>query len=186
MSTDVTTTFAIVEDCNSTQDFTVGGVNPGNKANGAVNFNNTTRQFVTTSAPAAATIDGIGFDITSRDATNELVFISHAFNAPNRLQCDTRANNGAIFRLYSGVTGGSTDFRTYQVGGSDTARLTPRHLAYILNPNMAGDVESGTFDITDLQSFAVGVNEAVLFGPSNVAAKKCRASKLLGESHRSS
>ncbi len=90
--------------------------------------------------------------------TKVLVMV-YQHNAPNRLEIDTVANNGIMVRLFSGSATPPTNYRTFQVGGRDTAigkeRAFPIHV--VLDLNVANhEATSGTYDNTDVQGWGHG------------------------------
>ncbi len=93
--------------------------------------------------------------------TKVCIFL-YQHNAPNRIEIDTKANNGIILRLGTGsatTTVGPTDYKTWQMGGQDTRigkeRSFPVHLVCDMN-SASEDAEVGTFDNTDVEFVGFG------------------------------
>lgn len=90
-------------------------------------------------------------------------------NAPNRIQHDTVANGGVIIRIYSGTGSPPTNYRDFYVGGNDTpnSECIKGQYPYVIDLNDAThDASSGTFDNTDVTSFAILVTRLNLAGTS--------------------
>lgn len=99
------------------------------------------------------------FDVSTD--TKVCVFL-YQYNAPNRLELETKANNGIVLRLGTGTattTVGPTNYRTFQAGGRDTKigkeRAFPVHLVVDLN-SASHDATIGTFDNTDVEFIGFG------------------------------
>jgi len=107
-----------------------------------------------------------GYDVSTD--TRVMIFTSQ-FNAPNRIQIATKANNGFVVRLGSGSGGPPTNYKTWQVGGNDTAlgkaREAPKMFVIDLNDD-SEDAEVGTFDNTDVQVFGQGTVRFDIAGSS--------------------
>jgi len=93
--------------------------------------------------------------------TKVCIFL-YQYNAPNRLEIDTAANNGIMFRLGSGTATTTTapvNYRTWQMGGRDTAlgkeRAFPVHIVCDLN-STNNEASAGTFDNTAVEFFGFG------------------------------
>ena len=81
------------------------------------------------------------------------------FNAPNRVQVATNTNLGQIIRISSSsASPPTTDWQEFRVGGNDrvagSAREEPK--VFVIDLNATGDTTSGTFDNTDVQTYAYG------------------------------
>jgi len=109
-----------------------------------------------------------GYDVSS--STRVCVFTSQ-FNAPNRIQLTTKANDGFVVRLGSGSGSPPTNYRTWQVGGNDTllgkSREFPRMFVIDLNDG-SHDSEVGTFDNTDVQCLGQGTVRFNISGTSTM------------------
>ena len=113
---------------------------------------------------------GFNFGFTTALNTStetKLVVWTYQFNAPNRVQTDTAANRGLVFRLGSGAGSPTTSYRTWNIAGNDkvgaSARENPKMI--IVDPNdLTYDEEIGTFDNTDVQTFGLGVNNLSITG----------------------
>ena len=92
--------------------------------------------------------------------TKVCIFV-YQHNAPNRLEIDTVGNNGIMFRVGSGGTAPAapTNYKTWQVGGQDTAigkeRAFPVHLVIDLN-DTSNEATQGTFDNTAAECYGIG------------------------------
>jgi len=129
---------------------------------GATSFVNTT----------ATTYEGVwweflasgGYDVSSD--TKVCIFV-YQHNAPNRLEVDTVANQGVVFRLGTGSGTPPSNYRTYEIGGQDTligkAREFPVHVVIDLN-DASHESVIGTYDNTDVQCFALGSRTANMGG----------------------
>lgn len=102
---------------------------------------------------------GSSYDISS---DTKIVIFVYQHNAPNRIEIDTKANNGVIFRLGTGTATtavGPTNYKTWQVGGRDTRigkeRGAPVHLVIDMSSD-SEDAEVGTYDDTDVEFFGFG------------------------------
>ncbi len=97
-----------------------------------------------------------GYDVSTN--TRVCIF-TYQHNAPNRLELDTKANNGIIFRLGTGSGTPPSNYRTWQMGGQDTRigkeRAFPVHLVCDLS-DTSHDASTGTFDNTNIQCFGMG------------------------------
>lgn len=101
--------------------------------------------------------------------TKVCIFL-YQHNAPNRLEIDTNANEGIVFRLGTGTattTVGPTDYKTWNTGGNDTAtgkeRAFPVHLVIDMNDS-SEDAEVGTYDNTDVEFIGFGSRTASMGG----------------------
>ena len=97
----------------------------------------------------------------------KLVVWTYQFNAPNRVQTDTAANEGLVFRLGCGSGSGPSDYKTWNIAGSDkvgaSARENPKMIVIDMDDNTQ-DATVGTFDSTDIQSFGIGVKNQSIVG----------------------
>ena len=109
-----------------------------------------------------------GYDVSTD--TRVMIFTSQ-FNAPNRVQLATKANDGFVVRLGSGSGSPPTNYRTWQVGGNDTtlgkAREAPKMFVIDLN-DTSHDATVGTFDNTDIQTFGQGTVRFNISGNSTM------------------
>jgi len=98
------------------------------------------------------------YDVTTD--TRVLCFLFQ-FNAPNRLEIDTVANNGLMLRIGSGGTppAAPTAYKTFQIGGQDTAmgkeRQFPNHIIIDLNAD-SEEAEINTLDLTAVECYGFG------------------------------
>lgn len=101
--------------------------------------------------------------------TKVCIFL-YQHNAPNRLEIDTNANEGIVFRLGTGsatTTVGPSNYRTWNTGGQDTAtgqgREFPVHIVVDLN-DTSQDATVGTYDNTDVEFIGFGSRTANMGG----------------------
>ena len=91
-------------------------------------------------------------------STNTKIAVWHIqFNSPVRIQIDTVANGGVRFRLYSGTGSPPTVYRDFYLGGYDTpfGNCERGPVPFVVDLNDAThDASSGTFDNTDVTSYA--------------------------------
>ncbi len=103
-------------------------------------------------------------------STDTKVMLWHSqFNAPNRIQADTVANGGIIIRIYSGTGSPPTVYRDFYVGGRDTpnAECIKGQYPFTIDLNDSShDASSGTFDNTNVTSFAILVTRLNMAGSS--------------------
>ena len=107
-----------------------------------------------------------GYDVSTD--TKVCIFVFQ-YNAPNRIEVETKANDGLLFRLGTGSGTPPANYRTFQVGGQDTglgkAREFPSHVVIDLN-NTSQDATTGTFDNTDVQCYGWGTTSFTTMGGS--------------------
>jgi hypothetical protein len=101
--------------------------------------------------------------------TKVCIFL-YQHNAPNRLEIDTNANEGIVFRLGTGsatTTVGPTNYKTWNTGGQDTgtgkAREFPVHIVVDMNDD-SENAEIGTYDNTDVEFIGFGSRTANMGG----------------------
>ncbi len=109
-----------------------------------------------------------GYDVST---DTKLVVTNWQFNAPNRVQCATKANDGVVFRLGTGSGSPPTNYRTWQIAGNDTvggqARENPKMIVIDMNVS-DHDAVIGTYDNTDVQCFGFGTVRFNLSGTSTI------------------
>lgn len=109
-----------------------------------------------------------GYDVSS---DTRLFIMTQQFNAPNRVEIDTVANQGMVIRLYPGSGSPPTIYRQWDVGGNDTiigkAREFPRMIVIDLE-DTSYDSSSGTWDNTDVQCIGWATTQAHLGGTNNL------------------
>ena len=107
---------------------------------------------------------------TSFDASidTKVMLTSVQFNAPNRIQVNTRANRGVVARLTSGA--GGTTYREYLIGGNDTpfasAQAGPVTICLDLSAT-SNDSSAGSYDNSDVTGWGYGTNKINLSGGSS-------------------
>ena len=100
-----------------------------------------------------------GYDVSNDTKVCVMVW---QYNAPNRVQQATKANNGVVFRAGSGSGSPPTNYRTWQISGNNTVGGQDRKypLAMVVDLNAIDfDAEIGTFDNTDVQVFGIGTGK---------------------------
>ena len=115
----------------------------------------------------------LGLDAQDGNATEDVssetkvLLSSFQFNAPNRIQVNTLANDGVVIRLASGAGNSPTNFKQYTIGGNDTplasAQAGPVTICIDLkapNENSAG----GTFDETAISAWGAGITKGNIIG----------------------
>jgi len=108
---------------------------------------------------------------SSVDPTTDtkLLLTSIQWQAPNRLQVDTLANQGCIARYASGTGASPADYRQFDIGGNDTPFGSSTGFNTIcIDLNSTGhDSSGGTLSASAITAFAFGVNPAVMNGGSS-------------------
>lgn len=118
---------------------------------------------------------GIYFGYTAQDSTTSIdltsgtkvLLSSFQFNAPNRINVDTRANRGIVMRIKSGT--GISNYKEYNIGGNDTIASSidgPNTMCIDLG-SIGFDTVSGTFDSTDVTSWGWGNTRLNIAGTSS-------------------
>lgn len=97
-----------------------------------------------------------GYDMSD---DHRLMVWHFQYNAPNRVQCATNANDGHFILISSSTASPpTTDWMKYDIGGNDrvggSAREEPKVICIDLDST--GDSESGTRDRTSIQTYANG------------------------------
>lgn len=100
----------------------------------------------------------------------KLMIVCVQFNAPNRIQMTTKANDGFVWRFGTGSGSPPSNYRTWQIGGNDTvlgqARENPRMI--VMDLNVGGqDATVGTYDNTNVQCFGAGTVRFNISGTAN-------------------
>lgn len=107
-----------------------------------------------------------GYDVS----TNTRVLVcSVQYNAPNRIQSSTLANEGASATVVSGTT--EANFRRWFIGGNDTPFCSSQAgpVTICIDPTASGrDAEGGTFDETDFSGWGFGCVRFNLSGTSTL------------------
>ena len=121
--------------------------------------------FVNTQASSATgPLRGVYWEFLATGGYNvsvdtKVMIVTWQFNAPNRIQIATAANDGFVWRLGTGSGSPPTNYRTWQVAGNDTvggsAREKPKMIVMDMNVD-DHDAEIGTYDNTDVQCFGSG------------------------------
>lgn len=101
---------------------------------------------------------GIFFGLTAQDATasnydvstdTKLLLTSFQFNAPNRIQVETIANEGIRVAIGSS----STDYKVFKIGGNDTPMGSAQAgaVTICIDLNATGNSEVGNFDNKEIE-----------------------------------
>jgi len=107
-----------------------------------------------------------GYDVSS---DTKVMLWHNQHNAPNRIQVDTAANAGVELRIYSGTGSMPTNYRAFYVGGNNTpnSECIKGQYPYIIDLNdTSNDASNGTFDNTDVTSYAILTTRLNLAGTS--------------------
>lgn len=133
-----------------------------NKVYGGVPITQNASQWYGASIPGGA---GLYWNFSSVQdfVANEKIYIaSHQFNAPNRIQMDTKANQGINVRMYTNMS----NYRLWTIGGNDTAfgvfRRAPT--PFIIDPQAPGTVDTGTYNPASVASYGIAVRKFNLTG----------------------
>jgi len=105
-----------------------------------------------------------GYDITSQ---HRIMVGNWQFNAPNRIEHDTLANDGFFIQLGTGTGSPPTVWRRWVISGNDSvggqARENPKMFVIDLD-DTSYDSSSGTWDNTDIECWGSGGKQAHLGG----------------------
>lgn len=107
-------------------------------------------------------------------STNSKVVIwTWQFNAPNRIQCASLANDGIVGVIGSGSGSPPSNRKTYQIGGFDTpaGKSQGGPICYVIDLNdTSQESTTGTFDNTDVETYGFGMVRFDLSGTSTPIA----------------
>ena len=109
-----------------------------------------------------------GYDVS---VDTKVCIVVWQYNAPNRVQQATKANNGVVFRLGTGSGSPPANYRTWQISGNDTVGGQDRKypLAAVIDLNATDhDASVGTYDNTDVQCFGFGTVRFNISGGSTL------------------
>ena len=105
-----------------------------------------------------------GYDVSTN---NKLMVGNWQFNAPNRIEHDTLANEGFFIQLGTGSGSPPTVWRRWVICGNDSkggqARENPKMFVIDLSDD-SYDSSSGTWDNTDIQCWGSGGKQAHIGG----------------------
>ena len=156
----------------------VGSNTQGTKSAGNLPINTNAQQFLnTTGSSATGAISQIFFGLTSQSSTggfdmsadSRVIVTSVQYNAPNRIQSATMANNGASIDVVSGTT--ENNFKRFLVGGNDTPFCSAQAGANTLciDPtSISNDSSGGTFNDTNVSGWGWGCVRFNLSGSSSL------------------
>ena len=113
-------------------------------------------------------LDAQDGNATENPSTETMVLVSSfQFNAPNRIQVNTLANNGVVVRLASGSGDSPTDFKQFVIGGNDTplasAQAGPVTICLDLNAPNENSM-GGNFDNTAVSAWGYGITKGNIIG----------------------
>ena len=156
----------------------VGSGASGTKTGGNLPITTSAQQLVNTtnSSPTGAIVQ-IVFGLDSQSSTtgydmsvdSRVIVTSLQYNAPNRIQSATMANNGASIDVVSGID--ELNFKRFRIGGNDTpfcsSQAGPNTIC--IDPtSLSNDLSGGTFDDTNVSGWAFGCVRLNLSGGSSV------------------
>lgn len=123
----------------------IGGGGAGTKSQGAIDIRLDAAQKTCDAASPSTTDQGYSMEFNGTpsavDMTDEIFIVSHAFNAPNRIQCETNANRGNVFGLHTS----DANYKEWRIGGNDTAiAYKPNHKCIIIDPASTARVTGGS------------------------------------------
>lgn len=156
----------------------VGSNAQATKIAGNLPITTNAQQFVNnTSSNAAGAISQIVFGLDSQSSTtgydmsvdSRVIVTSVQYNAPNRIQSATMANNGASIDFVSGID--ELNFKRFLIGGNDTpfcsSQAGPNTIC--IDPtSLSNDLSGGTFDATNVSGWAWGCVRFNLSGSSTI------------------
>ncbi|MHA1814127.1 MAG: hypothetical protein ACTSYX_11930 [Candidatus Thorarchaeota archaeon] len=131
------------------------------KGNGNMPLTSSAMGFVNTTTTSfqgvfSAFLASGGYNVAT---DTRVMAFTYQYNAPNRLEIETVANNGIVMRLGSGGASPPANTRTFQVGGQNTAlgkaREFPVHIIIDLNAD-SYEASTGTFSNADVQCYGLG------------------------------
>ena len=150
-----------------------GSSSQGTKSAGNLPITTNAQQFLVNNANPAR----IYFGLDSQNSTSgynmsadsRLIICSVQYNAPNRIQSNTMANEGASFTVVSGTT--ETNYKRFNIGGNDTpfgsSQAGPVTLC--IDPtSLSNDSTGGSFNNTDVSGWGFGASKTNLSGGSSM------------------
>ena len=110
---------------------------------------------------ATGPLDLAHFGLGPVDVTVEskVLIWTWQFNAPNRIQVSTTANDGIALRIGSGAGNPPPNYKHYRIGGRDTfaGKSQQGALSVVIDlADVSQDAASGAFDPADVQSYGMG------------------------------
>lgn len=93
--------------------------------------------------------NGAGIDFTTGTHKDKLVYAWMRCNTPSL--ADTRANGGIVVRLATG--GATSNYRDWYVDGSDTIQANDGWVCYVIDPQSAGSVTSGSYSAANVRYY---------------------------------
>ena len=154
------------------------GASSGLKTAGNLPITTNGAQFINSqSSSLTGTPERLYFGLDSQNSTSgydmssdpRVVLTSLQYNAPNRIQTSTMANEGASITVVSGST--ESNFKRYLIGGNDTpfcsSQAGPNTIC--IDPTSGSeDSTGGTFDDTDVSGWGFGCVRFNLQGSSTL------------------
>ena len=124
---------------------------------------------------------GVYFGLSDQDGqtaingttSSRVVLSSWQFNAPNRIQCNTLANRGVVFRLASGSGDNPSDYKEFSIAGNDTPQGSAQAggVTMCVSLDASGhDASGGTYDPSAATAWGFGTNKLSLVGNSSSLA----------------
>jgi len=124
---------------------------------------------------------GVYFGLSDQDGntaingttSSRVVLSSWQFNAPNRIQCNTLANRGVVFRLASGSGDSPSDYKEFSIAGNDTPQGSAQAggVTMCVSLDAAGhNASGGTYDPSAATAWGFGTNKLSLVGNSSSLA----------------
>lgn len=152
----------------------IGGAGLSLKTAGNLPITTKGTQFTNTSG-----FRGVFFGLTSQSSSSsfdvslqtKVLVTSFQFNAPNRIQISTKADNGMVCRIGSGDSIPPSNYKQFQIGGSDTplasSQVGPVTTCIDLNA-LGNEGFGGTFNNTNVQAFGLVATKANIAGTSSM------------------
>ena len=153
-----------------------GSISTGQKSAGNLPITQNAAQ-LTNNAPAG-NFGGYYFGLSDQSgdvpedlSVDALVLVSSfQFNAPNRIQVETRSNKGVVVRVASGSGNSPANFKEFFIGGSDTpvasAQAGPITICVDLSASGEDDT-GGSFDPSNVTAWGFGTTKGNLVGTNS-------------------
>ena len=139
----------------------VGSPTTANKANGGIPLSNQGCQFVIGNGTEEGGTYEYDATPTAHDyvADEKLIIYIIQWNAPNRIEMNTIANDGGTFRLQTGT---GADYRIFPIAGNDTlfGKFASSPKVVVIDPVKQGDLirDVGTYDPTSVLRYSFVCN----------------------------
>lgn len=125
------------------------------------------------------TLQGLGWSLPlafNSNTSHKILIWAWQFNAPNRIQVNTTANDGIIGLIYT--DGSLNDFREYRLGGNDTPAGNSQGgaLPFVIDPSSSTfSFENGTYNSNNITGYAFATKRLNISGNSTTQAFFTRA-----------